>query len=269
MSALNFEVPILKQGARGAFELDMPVLQGLNLTVKEIDTVSSLASARTSQECNEIFWKASKQYEVGKFASGEIDLQKRQRIVFFGMQWTDAWRAFYLKNDYLERDPLLRFVDKTEEPFTWQELLKTSRLTEDERGIFREVSKHGWVDGFVLPIPRSGSHIGLVSVVCRAKLAPLTDKPFLTALSFCYHERMRAVLCSREFPIPPMGLTPRESECLKLVAAGYSDKAIGVTLNISTATAHQHVQGAMRRIGVNTRHEAVAIATAFGIFRPC
>ena len=67
--------------------------------------------------------------------------------------------------------------------------------------------------------------------------------------------------------MPPLGLAPRELECLRLVAQGHSDRQIGKVLSIAVSTAHEHVQRAMKRIGVTNRTEAVAIAISFGAVR--
>ena len=126
---------------------------------------------------------------------------------------------------------------------------------------------YGWIDGFALPVRRSGSHIALVSLVCTQPLDPAADKRFLTHASYCYLERIRSVITSRDFPVSPMGLAPRELECLGLVARGFGDRKIADKLGISVSTAHEHVQRAMRRIGVRSRTEAVALAIAFGAIR--
>ena len=49
---------------------------------------------------------------------------------------------------------------------------------------------YGWIDGFALPVRRSGSHIALVSLVCTQPLDPAADKRFLTHASYCYLERI-------------------------------------------------------------------------------
>jgi DNA-binding NarL/FixJ family response regulator/signal transduction histidine kinase len=60
-------------------------------------------------------------------------------------------------------------------------------------------------------------------------------------------------------------LTPREREVLKAVAAGLSDKEIGRTLGISAATARTHVVNILGKLGVNSRLQAVVLATKHGV----
>lgn len=56
------------------------------------------------------------------------------------------------------------------------------------------------------------------------------------------------------------GLTPREFEVLRLVAAGLSNSAIGDELFISAKTVSVHVSNLMAKLGASSRGEAAAFA---------
>jgi DNA-binding NarL/FixJ family response regulator len=64
----------------------------------------------------------------------------------------------------------------------------------------------------------------------------------------------------RPAPVAALGLTPREREVLRLLAKGLSDRQIAAALSISERTAGNHVQHAMRKIGVDSRTEAAVFA---------
>ena len=57
-----------------------------------------------------------------------------------------------------------------------------------------------------------------------------------------------------------LGLTPRETDVLTLVARGYTNREIAATLVISVKTASVHVSHILRKLGVPNRLEAAAIA---------
>jgi DNA-binding CsgD family transcriptional regulator/tetratricopeptide (TPR) repeat protein len=62
-----------------------------------------------------------------------------------------------------------------------------------------------------------------------------------------------------------LGLTPREAEVLSLVAAGRTNRQIGEELYVSDKTASVHVSNILRKLGVNSRVDAAAVAQRLGI----
>ena len=67
---------------------------------------------------------------------------------------------------------------------------------------------------------------------------------------------------------PLAGLTDREVEVLRLLAAGQSNKEIGAELFIATKTASVHVSNILAKLGAASRTEAAAIAHAQGVGLP-
>ncbi len=61
------------------------------------------------------------------------------------------------------------------------------------------------------------------------------------------------------------GLTAREVEVLRLIAAGRSNPGIAETLYISPRTAQTHVQNIFTKLGVGSRAEAVRVAVEDGL----
>jgi HD-GYP domain-containing protein (c-di-GMP phosphodiesterase class II) len=67
---------------------------------------------------------------------------------------------------------------------------------------------------------------------------------------------------------PPAGLTDREIEVLRLVAAGCSNPEIGKRLSISRRTAEHHVQHVYTKIGISTRAAAALFALEHDLLPP-
>jgi len=64
---------------------------------------------------------------------------------------------------------------------------------------------------------------------------------------------------------PPVELTRREREVLRLMTGGANTEAMAERLHISPATVRNHVQNIFGKLGVHSRLEAVACATRRGL----
>jgi DNA-binding CsgD family transcriptional regulator len=71
-----------------------------------------------------------------------------------------------------------------------------------------------------------------------------------------------------QVPGPPLGLTAREYDVLRLIAAGQSNREIAGELFISIKTASVHVSNILGKLGVASRGEAAAKAHSLRLFDP-
>jgi DNA-binding CsgD family transcriptional regulator/tetratricopeptide (TPR) repeat protein len=69
-------------------------------------------------------------------------------------------------------------------------------------------------------------------------------------------------------PAAQLGLTPRETEVLLLVAAGRTNREIGAELFMSEKTASVHVSRILAKLAVGGRVEAAAVAHRLGLTEP-
>ena len=74
-----------------------------------------------------------------------------------------------------------------------------------------------------------------------------------------------AQLVSRMREPAPTALTTRETEVLRLVAEGVSNRAIGERLFVGEATVKTHLVRAFEKLGVNDRTRAVTLAMERGL----
>ena len=220
--------------------------------------------AADSTSCMAAFRAALAPYSIDTFASGEVDLSTRARSVFYIIDWPEDWRRHYFSSDLLERDPVVENIAYFRAPFTWQELRASRRLAQIGSESFDRVTAAGWHDGLVVPIARGGTRYGLVSIVSR-RIISARDKAAMFPLCICFHSVIGTLVRRDGFAVPPAGLTPREIECLALVARGLPDRRIAAALGISPATAHEHVERAKRRLEAKNRAELAAVAVSLGI----
>ena len=91
----------------------------------------------------------------------------------------------------------------------------------------------------------SGEHAALAAAITQASQSPTAD-PTLD-------ERCDLVAVQT-------GLTPRESEIFKLLAAGRSQSIIAERLGITEGTAHVHIVHVYRKLGVHGQQELISMA---------
>jgi len=78
--------------------------------------------------------------------------------------------------------------------------------------------------------------------------------------------RMAGAMANRDVsPDANVPLTPRETQTLRLVAMGLSNKEIAETLEISVETVKEHVQNMLRKISLNDRTQAAVWAIRHGM----
>jgi LuxR family transcriptional regulator, quorum-sensing system regulator BjaR1 len=220
--------------------------------------------AADSTTCVAAFKAALAQFGIDTFASGEVDLSNRDRSIFHVIDWPQAWRDYYFGSDLLEHDPVVENLAYFAGPFTWQDMRAERRLAQVGSESLTRMAEAGWRDGLVVPIARGGTRYGLVSIVSR-RLIGERERAAMVPICVCFHSVIGQLVRRNGFAQPPAGLTPREIECLRLVARGRSDRQIAAELGISPATAHEHVERAKRRLAAGNRAELAAIAVSLGI----
>lgn len=75
-------------------------------------------------------------------------------------------------------------------------------------------------------------------------------------------------LGSNETDCEPTGLTQRETEILKNLAAGFSTKKIADLLNLSPHTVHSHRKNIIKKLNIKSPTEFVVHAIDFGLIKP-
>lgn len=119
-------------------------------------------------------------------------------------------------------------------------------------------------DPRLLAALQAGAQGGLPKTITGPELAEATRRaamgePILNAAA------TNALLEQLRGGPAPESLTPRETEILRHVAAGQTNKAIAQKIGISEHTVKFHLGGAMSKLGAASRAEAVATAMRRGL----
>jgi len=232
------------------------------------DAVSAISAAPDSKACSRLFVKAIAAFTINMFACGEVDLAALERSVFFAIAWPEAFRKLYFDSGLMRRDPILAALRQRHAPFTWSDLRREGRLTIAGSKALQVAAEHGWTEGLAVPIPRGDQRFGLVTLAGPRRALEADERSRLTMLAYCFYQRMRNLVPKHGFAFPPLGLTKREIDVLRLIARGATDRGVARKLGISPSTAHEHLENAKRKLNVSTRAEAIAIAVSLAIVVP-
>lgn len=174
----------------------------------------------------------------------------------------EAWLRRYVDTGFLKRDPLLKEVLRTYEPFSWSELLMRRVLDRGDREMLDEAARYGMTDGFVVPIYETGGYTGFVGMAGATGTIARADRGPVVAACVYLHNKLS--LLRRRESDRIFDLTTRELDCLRWAAVGKSDWEIGQILMISAKTVNYHIENAKRKFGVATRVQAIVAAMRSG-----
>jgi DNA-binding NarL/FixJ family response regulator len=119
-------------------------------------------------------------------------------------------------------------------------------------------------DGRVLATLRAGARGCLPKTVTSAELLEAAEGA-VAGEPVLHPATTAALLQQLRGDAPAPSLTPRESEVLRQVAAGQTNKSIALKLGISEHTVKFHLGSAMTKLGAASRAEAVASAIRRGL----
>src|SRR5215472_4532589 len=183
------------------------------------------------------------------------------------------WVARYDQMDYIEVDPRVLKTRDNPLPVVWDMASERGRDGRTD-AFLDDAAEHGVASGLAFEF--NDTHyvrgmLGLNStnpVMNDAKSAAISrDLGDIMLLGTYFHEIFRKGVV--EQGVSPLGrgapLSQRQRECLELAAHGLTTEDIATKLRISARTTQYHFDSIRTKLGVATRHEAVARGIAQGI----
>ena len=165
------------------------------------------------------------------------------------------------------RDPVMQHCKRQSVPIVWSQQTYLAASAIDKWELQAQFGyRHGIAMALHMP---EGRHF--ILGVDRDQSLP-SDSGELTRMVadlqlFAVHAQdtaMRVLISAPRRPERP-ALTPRELEVLRWTMDGKTAKAIGALLNITERTAVAHLQNAMMKLNVNSKHLAVLKALRLGL----
>lgn len=184
--------------------------------------------------------------------------------------YPQAWHDLFERRDYGLTSPVLAACQRHGGAIRWEELETIIPLTRIQREYLDEMRKLGLESGCTI-----ASHmpdrptISVHFVVADGQ--PLQTRPFMLAILLGMAAGQRArTLWQSQLPQVQASqderLSPRQVDCIKLVARGMTSWEIAAVLGISDQTVSEYLTDARRRMGVSNRAQLVLKSLKQGYF---
>jgi DNA-binding CsgD family transcriptional regulator len=188
--------------------------------------------------------------------------EQRFEEVMHAIRIPSEWLEVYLREDYVQIDPMLRHCRRTSLPFAWKSAPFDSEREPRAVEFVQRVTDFGLAEGLLVPVLGPFGCDGVVWMGGeRLEITP-RDTACLHLIAIYALGRVRQLSPVR---VPAKAaLTAREREVLTWIARGKSAWDIGEILNIAKRTVEEHAQTAFRKLNAVNRAQAVAIALRDG-----
>lgn len=182
--------------------------------------------------------------------------------------WFDnfnEWAEIFVAKKYYLDCPVLRACQRTNLPFGWAELGDHLLLTKRHERVMHEAARHGFRNGFTVPVGVIGEPLG-----CCTFSTDRTELPsiwrcraaaMIGALAFAAARRLYG-FPARAKEVPQ--LSRRKLECLRYCALGKTDGEIATILGIREPTVRTYMAMLRKDFDVVARSQLTAVALRLG-----
>lgn len=225
-----------------------------------------LRAARSIDEISLLLGKASGELGFAYHAlAHHADIARPPGQLLFLQNYPPAWAETYASNRLHRVDPARRLAGNRPGSFAWSEISRFLSLSGQERRMMDEARRAGLGEGFTVPLHAFGERAASCSFATEIG----QDLPVAAMLGA---EALARAAFSAIFDVTHRGrlqalprLTPRQLQCIELVAQGKSDWAIGKILSLTQNTITAYLRAAREVLGVSSRTQLAMAALAYGL----
>lgn len=223
-------------------------------------------AVETTVQLSAVLDAAVRQFGFRWFALVEDgDLAKHRAgcllVTNYPMSWVDEIICSKLYRD----DPVHAAAIRSPAGLCWERIPEVIAPTRLQLSMLERGRAQGLATGYTIPFRVPGER-GAFFSIARAKDRPFTYAEAMAAqlIGGTAFQTGRALVKGRPAKALGARLSPRQIECLRLIAAGKTEWEMGKILGVKPSTIHDYVEGARRRYGVKTRSQLVLAAARDG-----
>ncbi|MGE5564295.1 MAG: helix-turn-helix transcriptional regulator [Bacillota bacterium] len=170
--------------------------------------------------------------------------------------YPEGWAREFLAGGYAGDDPVHLASRRANCGFAWEDIPGLVRIGRRQRKILVGSRRHGIGPGFTVPANVPGEPSASCSFAVRAGRSLPRRRLHLAELIGAHALSSARRLRPRRGAARPR-LSPREIQCMRLVARGKTDWEIARILGLSVETAHQYVKRARAAYDTVSRTQLV------------
>lgn len=191
-----------------------------------------------------------------------VDLRRRPGAMVHIDNYPAGWAEYFIEARLFLHDPILRASLSTNIGFTWEDVATLIRMGARQHRILEAARREGLESGFTVPANIPGEAHGSCSFASATGCSISTDCQLAAQLvgSFAFQAAKR--ICCARCPLhfQAVELTPRQRDCVELVAQGKTDWEIGRILDLKEDSVTKVVDSARRRYDAANRTDLVVAA---------
>lgn len=232
------------------------------------DYIEASNAAETPEEAFNVFLQALATLGFDRVMYSALANSREANAPAILANYPDDWIDHYVRQGYVQSDPVRRTCIVARRPFAWSEIATSPHFTAKHLRIFPEAEAAGLHDGVAVPLHGPCGEVmgvGLASSVGGVEPLRHLHKINVTALQFHI-----VTMALQPQPLQPevVHLTRREREVLQWCIAGKSNSVIADILNVSEKTIEFHLSNCFGKLGVSSRVAAVVKALNLGLIAP-
>jgi LuxR family quorum-sensing system transcriptional regulator CciR len=260
----------MEQGSVGSREQGrrrgtmMSILSDVQAFVRAVRDASSLDSV------NVLMGDAAREFGFDHYGLTHVERTGLRAAPVYLSNFPEAWLDAVANSQLYVHDPVLVASERSAAAFAWDEVPTILRkLTPKQKSFMEEARRAGLAEGFTVPLHIPGEASGVCSFATRGDRAlPRAALPAAQYVSCFAFEAVRSLVVASPDVAPTADdlprLTPRQLDCLILVARGKTDWVAGQLLGLSPETVRMHIDNAKARFGVTSRAQLMIRALFYG-----
>lgn len=238
-----------------------------------IDFIYQSNEVKTTEELTTKFLKFLGDFGVDRFIMGQLShdtTAKKEQYLGLMVNYPPEWMEHYVKNHYVEHDPVYQAALTARKPYTWHEIETGKVLSDKAVQVMDEARENKLYGGIALSIHRPlGSIIGMG--FAGSEKGVRDDKNAVSLINAAANQFFTVYADLTKFDdmqSHPVDLTNRETEVLHWLARGKTKLEVADILTIGEAGIKRHCESIFQKLRVNNIQLAVAKGLRMGLIKP-